>query len=41
EKVTEISLQYLNRLSDLLFVMCRTINKQAGVSDVLWQNEHG
>ncbi|MDP3086967.1 MAG: cob(I)yrinic acid a,c-diamide adenosyltransferase [Methylotenera sp.] len=41
EKVTDISLQYLNRLSDLLFVMCRSINKQAGVSDVLWKNEHG
>ena len=40
EKVTAISLQYLNRLSDLLFVMCRTINKEAGVSDVLWKNEH-
>jgi len=40
EKVTDISLQYLNRLSDLLFVMCRTINKVAGVSDVLWKNEH-
>ncbi|WP_051901464.1 cob(I)yrinic acid a,c-diamide adenosyltransferase [Methylotenera sp. L2L1] len=39
EKVTEISLQYLNRLSDLLFVMCRIINKEAGVSDVLWKNE--
>ena len=39
EKVTDISLQYLNRLSDLLFVMCRTINKEAGVSDVLWKNE--
>lgn len=40
EAVTDISLQYLNRLSDLLFVMCRTINKEAGVSDVLWKNEH-
>lgn len=40
EKVTDISLQYLNRLSDLLFVMCRTINKEANVSDVLWKNEH-
>lgn len=27
---------YLNRLSDLLFVMCRAINKSAGVADVLW-----
>ena len=40
EKVTEISLKYLNRLSDLLFVMCRTMNKEAGVSDVLWKNKH-
>lgn len=40
EKVTAISLQYLNRLSDLLFVMCRIINQSAGVSDVLWQNKH-
>ena len=40
KKVTHISLQYLNRLSDLLFVMCRTINKEAGVSDVLWKNKH-
>ena len=39
EIVTTISLQYLNRLSDLLFVMCRTINKDAGVSDVLWNNK--
>lgn len=39
ESVTDISLQYLNRLSDLLFVMCRFINKEAGVDDVLWKNE--
>ena len=39
EKVTEISLKYLNRLSDLLFVLCRIINKEAGVPDVLWQNK--
>ena len=40
EKITEISLQYINRLSDLLFVLCRILNKDAGVPDVLWQNEH-
>jgi cob(I)alamin adenosyltransferase len=40
EKVTEISLQYINRLSDLLFVLCRKLNKDAGVSDVLWNNTH-
>ncbi len=39
-KLTEISLQYINRLSDLLFVLCRILNKEAGVPDVLWQNEH-
>ena len=38
EKVTAISLKYLNRLSDLLFVLCRIINKEEGVPDVLWQN---
>jgi cob(I)alamin adenosyltransferase len=38
ENVTEISRKYLNRLSDLLFVMCRIINKEAGVSDVLWNH---
>ena len=41
EKVTDISLKYLNRLSDLLFVLCRIINKEAGVNDVLWNNKHG
>ena len=41
ETVTDISLQYLNRLSDLLFVMCRSINKEAGVLDVLWKNAQG
>lgn len=38
ENVTEASRKYLNRLSDLLFVMCRIINKEAGVSDVLWDH---
>ncbi len=36
EKLTEVSLQYINRLSDLLFVLCRVLNKEVGVSDVLW-----
>ncbi len=39
EPLTEASLQYINRLSDLLFVVCRVLNKDAGVSDVLWNNE--
>lgn len=37
EPVSEISRQYLNRLSDLLFVLGRWLNKQAGCGDVLWQ----
>jgi len=40
EKMTGISLQYINRLSDLLFVLCRILNKEAGLPDVLWQNTH-
>jgi cob(I)alamin adenosyltransferase len=39
EPVTEVSLQYLNRLSDLLFVACRSLNKAAGQDDVLWKNK--
>ncbi|HEY0906532.1 MAG TPA: cob(I)yrinic acid a,c-diamide adenosyltransferase [Methylophilus sp.] len=38
--VTPVSLQYLNRLSDLLFVLCRSLNQHAGVPDVLWNNQH-
>ncbi|MGI9329746.1 MAG: cob(I)yrinic acid a,c-diamide adenosyltransferase [Gammaproteobacteria bacterium] len=37
DKVNEHGLKYLNRLSDLLFVMARSLNKEAGVSEPLWQ----
>lgn len=37
EVVSDAARQYLNRLSDLLFVLARWINKQAGCGDVLWQ----
>lgn len=30
-------LHYLNRLSDLLFVLCRVLNRAAGQPEVLWQ----
>jgi cob(I)alamin adenosyltransferase len=40
EKITGISLQYINRLSDLLFVLCRILNKNAGVPDIQWNNNH-
>ncbi len=29
--------QYVNRLSDLLFVLARVLNRHAGGSDVLWE----
>lgn len=35
--VSETSLSYLNRLSDLLFVLARILNKRDGCADVLWQ----
>jgi len=38
EKLTAVALQYINRLSDLLFVLCRILNQEAGVNDVLWLN---
>ncbi|HEU4845545.1 MAG TPA: cob(I)yrinic acid a,c-diamide adenosyltransferase [Burkholderiaceae bacterium] len=31
--------QYVNRLSDLMFVLSRVLNRFAGGSDVLWQHE--
>ena len=35
--VNPASIRYLNRLSDLLFVLARLLNAQAGRPDVLWQ----
>lgn len=37
EKPAPVMLAYLNRLSDLLFVLARTLNRHAGRPDVLWQ----
>jgi cob(I)alamin adenosyltransferase len=39
EKVGVPARQYLNRLSDLLFVLGRTVNREAGRGDVLWRRE--
>lgn len=36
ESMSSLSAQYLNRLSDLLFVLARTANRDAGLSDTLW-----
>jgi cob(I)alamin adenosyltransferase len=37
ETVPPLLMQYLNRLSDLLFVAARALNAHAGVRDVLWE----
>jgi len=37
ETVSAVARQYLNRLSDLLFVLARWLNRHAGHGDVLWQ----
>jgi cob(I)alamin adenosyltransferase len=41
ESVSPFLLQYLNRLSDLLFVLARSINRRAGHGDVLWRRDRG
>ena len=39
EPVSERSRIYLNRLSDLLFVLARAINRTSGSPDVLWRKD--
>jgi cob(I)alamin adenosyltransferase len=41
ETVSPVLLQYLNRLSDLLFVLARVINRRGGRGDVLWRRDRG
>lgn len=36
---SDVARRYINRLSDLLFVMCRSLNHTAGEPDVLWRHE--
>jgi cob(I)alamin adenosyltransferase len=33
--------RYVNRLSDLMFVLARVLNRAAGGSDVLWRHDRG
>jgi cob(I)alamin adenosyltransferase len=37
ERLSPYCIQYLNRLSDLLFVLARMLNHRQGHGDVLWQ----
>jgi cob(I)alamin adenosyltransferase len=39
ETVNAAPRQYLNRLSDLLFVLARVLNRSGGGDDVYWQSE--
>ena len=39
ESIHDHPRQYVNRLSDLMFVLSRVLNRFAGGSDVLWQHE--
>jgi cob(I)alamin adenosyltransferase len=39
DKVSDAARQYLNRLSDLLFVAGRILNQAAGVGDVQWRHQ--
>ncbi len=35
--VAAMAIHYLNRLSDLLFILARVLNREHGVADVCWQ----
>jgi len=37
DEINSNSIKYLNRLSDLMFVMGRLINKRNGVEDIIWK----
>lgn len=39
ERLREAPRQYLNRLSDLLFVLARVLNRMNGGDDVYWKSE--
>ncbi len=39
EPVSPTSVKYLNRLSDLLFVIARVLARQHGAGEVLWQHD--
>jgi cob(I)alamin adenosyltransferase len=39
EPINDAPRQYMNRLSDLLFVLSRVLNRYAGGTDVVWEKE--
>jgi cob(I)alamin adenosyltransferase len=40
ESINPLTIIYLNRLSDLFFVMARTANKRLGILDSAWKKTH-
>lgn len=40
ESINPLTIMYLNRLSDLFFVMARTANKRLGIPDNAWKKTH-
>ncbi|MDP6857544.1 MAG: cob(I)yrinic acid a,c-diamide adenosyltransferase [Candidatus Nitrosopelagicus sp.] len=38
EKINKTAAVYLNRLSDLLFILARTINQRKNIDDVVWKH---
>lgn len=40
ESINPLTIIYLNRLSDLFFVMARTANKWLGIPDTAWKKTH-
>jgi cob(I)alamin adenosyltransferase len=41
EQISPLAQRYLNRLSDLLFVICRVLNRAEGREDVYWRRTRG
>jgi len=39
EKINNLHIQYLNRLSDYLFVLARTILKDNNAQEIEWQKD--
>ena len=40
EAVHDTAIRYLNRLSDLLFVIARVLERENGGAEVLWEHKH-
>lgn len=40
ESINEQARHYLNRLSDLLFVLARVLGRASGAGEVLWEHQH-